>query len=227
MKYRHLLFILSLFIFSSCNSHYVPNNNQLAGQTKISKKQFVDENGDCWQDCLMPAIYEDEITTYHIYTGDASTEAVDLEEVEIEIKASKTEWVKKKADRNCLSADPNDCLVWCLVEVPAETETITVLKDINQSSNYEIKEIVKKKLIKKGGYVEKQKVICDDQVSPLLVLNIQNLLAEKKYETGPPTEKINTLLKAGLNNYQKDHNLPIGLLNFQTLDNLGVNYLGQ
>ncbi len=29
-----------------------------------------------------------------------------------------TAWVKKKADRNCLSADPNDCLVWCLVDQP-------------------------------------------------------------------------------------------------------------
>jgi len=27
-------------------------------------------------------------------------------------------WVKKKADRNCLSADPNDCLVWCKVDLP-------------------------------------------------------------------------------------------------------------
>ena len=38
-----------------------------------------------------------------------------------------TEWVKKKADRNCLSADPDDCLVWCLVEVPASIQ----FKDIN------------------------------------------------------------------------------------------------
>lgn len=30
--------------------------------------------------------------------------------------AAGTKWVKQKADRNCLSADPNDCLVWCLIE---------------------------------------------------------------------------------------------------------------
>lgn len=29
----------------------------------------------------------------------------------------KREWVKKQADRNCQSSDPNDCMVWCLVEV--------------------------------------------------------------------------------------------------------------
>lgn len=36
-----------------------------------------------------------------------------------------TKWVKKQADKNCLSADPNDCLVWCLVEVPAQYKTFT------------------------------------------------------------------------------------------------------
>ena len=43
----------------------------------------------------------------------------------IEVKPASTKWVKRKADRNCLSADPNDCLVWCLVEVPAEFTTVT------------------------------------------------------------------------------------------------------
>ncbi len=40
-------------------------------------------------------------------------------------RPASTKWVKKKADRNCLSADPNDCLVWCLVEVPQQTRTVT------------------------------------------------------------------------------------------------------
>lgn len=43
----------------------------------------------------------------------------------IEVTPASTKWVKKKADRNCLSADPNDCLVWCLVEVPAQYRTVT------------------------------------------------------------------------------------------------------
>lgn len=31
-------------------------------------------------------------------------------------------WVQKKTDTNCLSADPKDCLVWCLVEVPLNSK---------------------------------------------------------------------------------------------------------
>ena len=224
MKNTLLISSLLLFIFSACNTHYVPSNNQLTGSTKLSKKQTVDENGDCWQECLMPPVYSDEITTYNVYTGDAGTEDVDLEQVDIEIQAAKTEWIKKKADRNCLSADPNDCLVWCLVEVPAEIETLTILKDTSQSTNFEVRKIVKKILVKKGGKVEKQKVICDEKLSPELVLDVQRMLEENKYTTGPPTEKLNTMLRASLNKYQRDHNLPIGLLNFQTLDQLGINY---
>lgn len=224
MKNTVLLFALSLFIFSSCNTTYVPANDSSSGQTKISKKQFVDEHGVCWKECLMPSIYEDEITTYNVFTGNESDESVDLEEISIEIKPASTQWVKKKADRNCLSADPNDCLVWCLVESPAETETFTILKDTSQSTNFEVKEIVKKKLIKKGGYVEKQKTICDDKVSADLVMNLQLMLDKQKYETGPPTQTITTLLKSGLYKYQKDNNLPVGILNLQTLDKLGVEY---
>ncbi|NNE38120.1 MAG: hypothetical protein HKN08_07425, partial [Gammaproteobacteria bacterium] len=41
------------------------------------------------------------------------------------VSPATTKWVKRRADRNCLSANPDDCLVWCLVEVPEQTRTIT------------------------------------------------------------------------------------------------------
>lgn len=44
---------------------------------------------------------------------------------QIQTAPSSTKWVKRKADRNCLSADPNDCLVWCLVETPAQYRTVS------------------------------------------------------------------------------------------------------
>jgi len=42
----------------------------------------------------------------------------------IEIRPAGTKWIRKKADRNCLGADPDDCFVWCLVEVPAQYQDI-------------------------------------------------------------------------------------------------------
>jgi len=43
-----------------------------------------------------------------------------------------SKWVKKKANRNCLSADPNDCLVWCLVESSGGYEIIDTNKSGKQ-----------------------------------------------------------------------------------------------
>lgn len=42
----------------------------------------------------------------------------------IEVRPPGTKWIRKKSDRDCLGADPDDCFVWCLVEVPAQYQTI-------------------------------------------------------------------------------------------------------
>jgi hypothetical protein len=42
----------------------------------------------------------------------------------VEVRPATTKWVRKKADRDCLSADPEDCFVWCMVEIPAQYQSI-------------------------------------------------------------------------------------------------------
>jgi len=41
------------------------------------------------------------------------------------VSPATTKWVAGRADRNCLSEDPEKCKVWCLTEVPAQYKTIT------------------------------------------------------------------------------------------------------
>ncbi|MGB1205125.1 MAG: peptidoglycan-binding domain-containing protein [Chitinophagales bacterium] len=41
------------------------------------------------------------------------------------ISPASTKWVKGRADRNCLSEDPDKCKVWCLTEIPAQYKTVT------------------------------------------------------------------------------------------------------
>jgi len=41
------------------------------------------------------------------------------------VSPATTKWVKGRADRNCLSEDPDKCKVWCLTEVPAQYKTVT------------------------------------------------------------------------------------------------------
>ncbi len=53
-------------------------------------------------------------------------EMLDFEfEIE-EVSPARSEWIKKRADRNCLSAEPDDCLVWCLKEFPAQYDTVVI-----------------------------------------------------------------------------------------------------
>lgn len=77
----------------------------------------------------VPAVYETVTEKIQV-----SAEKISLAEVpgtyettteQIEISPAATKWVKRKGDRNCLSQDPNDCLVWCLVEVAAQYRTVT------------------------------------------------------------------------------------------------------
>ena len=56
----------------------------------------------------------------------------------VEVSPATTKWVKRMADKNCLSADPNDCQVWTLIEVPARYETITKTVLITPATTKEV-----------------------------------------------------------------------------------------
>jgi outer membrane protein OmpA-like peptidoglycan-associated protein/flagellar biosynthesis/type III secretory pathway protein FliH len=89
---------------------------------------------------VVPAVYE--TVTEQVLTKEASTK---IERVpakyetvteQIEVSPASTKWVKKKADKNCLSANPDDCLVWCLVEVAPQYRTITKTQRVGCDSGY-------------------------------------------------------------------------------------------
>ena len=87
--------------------------------TKAESKRLVE----------VPAVYESVTESYILepaYTKiDVLQPRYETTTERLETKPASTKWVKKRADANCLSANPDDCLVWCLVETPAEYQTIT------------------------------------------------------------------------------------------------------
>jgi hypothetical protein len=93
---------------------------------------------------MMPATFE--TVTETIMTKPASSRLVEVpaeygtETETLLVSPAATKWVKRKADKNCLAADPNDCQVWCLVEVPARYETVTktVMKSAASTKQVEI-----------------------------------------------------------------------------------------
>ena len=250
---------------------------------------------------------------------------------QIETAPASTKWVKRKADRNCLSADPNDCLVWCLVETPAQYRTVsrrvnvgcaggdgspnsncvtteaipakmgtrtsrvvrtpattreetipaeytTITKRVIKTPATTREEIIpaefktvtrrvlktpattttevipaeyqtvtrrvvrtpattrsidvpaeyttvtKRQLVRKGGFTEWREIVCGDRVTSQMVRDVQNALRTRGYDPGPADNVMGSRTKAALVKFQRENNLPVGQLDFETLRALGVDY---
>jgi hypothetical protein len=139
-----------------------------------------------------------------------------------------TKWVKKAADRNCLSADPNDCLVWCLVEQP-EIKTVRQRKEALSSDK-----IVE---IKKGIFIEKRfydeaaiETPCQEDAKPALQKAIIEALIKKKMLRKQQKDESATAytlfcesnFAQALTEFQEAEELPEGFWDLQTLQALGV-----
>lgn len=160
-------------------------------------------------------------------------------------------WVRGKADKNCLSANPKDCEVWCLKEVPAvytkvskrvektpaftnEVDVAAVTKVVPRKKIIEAerenkidvpatyKTIMKKVLVKKGGYQEWKEVLCEPMVTDNKISEIQNALKREGYDPGIIDNQMGGKTKQALIKFQQDKGLPVGNLNLETLKALGV-----
>jgi len=179
-------------------------------------------NGNCYAKCLIIDKVVTEIEEYVVYTGNKDEEEVELIEKQIVIQPETTKWMKKKADRNCLSADPDDCLVWCLVRVDPIVRTVTVLADTTQSKNFK-REIIEREVDRViGRSFEWREVVCENDVTRTLIGKIQQSLSDNQYYDGPIHGNFDLATKKALKLFQGENKLPIGQLDFETLDVLGV-----
>lgn len=177
--------------------------------------------GKCYALCYIQDQYTIKVDSFPIYSN---IENVSYKAENIKIQSAHTEWVKKKADRNCLSADPEDCFLWCLVENPAHYRTIKIPNDPRQAGEVSYEYIETKTSIRKGGFTEWREVVCGDNISADLVRRVQNALLKNGYNVGK--DGANNVLgaetKTALVKYQRDNGLPVGQLDFETLKSLGV-----
>ena len=283
----------------------------------------------------VPAEYE-TVTEEYVKEPESSRVVVrepryETQTEQIETAPSSTKWVKRKADRNCLSADPNDCLVWCLVETPAQYRTVsrrinvgcaggdgspnsncvttevipakmgtrtsrvvrtpattrteeipaeytTVTKRVIKTPATTREEIIpaefktmtrrvlqtpattttevipaeyttvtrrvvktpattrsidvpaeyttvtKRQLVRKGGFTEWREIVCGSDVTSQMVRDVQSALRSRGYDPGPADNVMGSRTKAALVKFQRENNLPVGQLDFETLKALGVDY---
>lgn len=234
--------------------------------------------GRCYARCYQADVYEnvpqmviDKPASYHIEKVPAKYETVNdvvvvkpaytktvtvpaeyetITEDQLVTPAGK-KWVKGKADENCLSADPKDCEVLCLVETPAvykkvtrkiekvaaynkEVEVPAVTKTVPRriliaeayDNKIEIpatyKSVLQRVLVKKGGYQGWKEVLCQQDITESKIAAIQNALIREGYDPGVIDNQMGQQTRDALIQFQKDKGLPVGNLNIETLNALGV-----
>jgi hypothetical protein len=80
---------------------------------------------------VAPAVYEASTEQVTVKAASKRLEVVPAvyetitEQESVEVAPATTHWEKGKATAACLSANPEDCRVWCLVKVPAKFKTVT------------------------------------------------------------------------------------------------------
>ncbi|MEM9545014.1 MAG: peptidoglycan-binding domain-containing protein [Bacteroidota bacterium] len=164
-----------------------------------------------------------EIEEFFVYTGDGN-ENVEIIEKKIVVKSAQTKWIKKPANlkTKCASPDPNDCMVWCLVEEEAVVRTIQVLVDTTQTKNDVIERIKKQTGEEKRGTMEWKEVVCEKYIDVSLIQSVQNRLLEKGFYGGDKNGKMDKSFKDALSLFQIENTLPVGQFDFETLDVHGV-----
>jgi hypothetical protein len=219
------------------------------------KEEMVIDKPVTYKTQTIPATYKTVFDT--VVTKPASVRTEEIAAVyetvveDIMVSPATQKWVKGVADAGCLSANPADCQVLCLQQVPAVykkvsrkiVKTPSYKQDIPLAAEYKIvskqvidqptrseqieipatyKKAIHKELLRKGGYSEWKEILCADKLTASRIVAIQKALKANGYDPGPLDDVFGSQTKAALVKYQQDKNLPVGNLNLETLRSLGV-----
>jgi hypothetical protein len=180
--------------------------------------------GSCYAKCLINDYgILDGQTSFPIFIGDDAT-GILLDTIEIKSKESTIKWMKKKTHRNCLEINPEDCLVFCMVEIPNKIDTIIVVVDTSVTDDYAWETFDTSKSIVKGNHTEWREVVCGQEIEDGFFNTLAAALDKHGFYVVNWEEKnvFMTELKAKLQEFQRANRLPIGVLDLETLEYLGL-----
>lgn len=218
MRFYLLLFSLLL---ASCNEKYYSYDDR---SYKNAEPGMPSAPGKCFDKTLVQDQYKISQQEFIVYTGDDYTIA-NVEKRKVVTKAKAVKWEKKKADRECLSANPEDCMVWCLVDLPEEHKEFYTVLDTNAIKEYEIQSLKLTEITHKGGFVVWEEVVCEKDLTQSLLSNLRNALYVGGHLSKIPIDlELDKVTTAALVKYQKEKLLPLGNLNIKTLEALGIEY---
>ena len=197
-----------------------PMNYENTGlDSKDENENSSEENGSCYMRLRSASEFLPKVFTYPKFTGNDAEIIKLLVAKQVEIMPAHTKWIKKKADKNCLSVNPEDCLVWCLVDVEQEIKTVHVLQDTFWTNEFIIEKLelqTKNEASEKSWY----KVVCKNRLTNNLIQRCKVALYNKGYQVLPSSVgKTNAFLEA-IKQYQIDNELIVGFLTVETYEHL-------
>jgi len=176
----------------------------------------------CYGKAIMPSVYASSHQLYPIYIGE-NTDADYLKSIDFTMEPARIA-LEERINENCLSPNPEDCIMVCEVMVPAKIKKKYVVVDTTQTDEYLWENLKVESLVKQGGYEEYVTVICGDKIDETFVAQISQVLAQKNYYGGGVNKIFSEALKQALIQFQKDNGLPEGQLDLVTLSKLGFGY---
>ncbi len=198
--------------------HVVYGQNELPPNTEV---------GQCYAKCYVQPLTKIHVFQLPIYLGDDSSSCQDyVKDTSFLIQDAMVAWKRILTDTTCRSAHSDDCFVWRLIdqnEIYYDLESLVI--DTMACKEFILETFEYIELLEEGTFSEYREVLCKKYETSDIVLLIQEKLFEKGYLRYQDINgTINGRTKSALESYQHSHELPVGNLNIETLEHLGVDY---
>jgi len=170
----------------------------------------------------MPDIIKTQSDSFPVFLGTYKKQKF-IQIVEVETQAAGIEW-EERINKNCLSKNPEDCLMVCSVAIPAKTQKYPIVIDTSATKDFIWKVFTSQTMVKEGGTEEYLAVICPEKIDETFVIQLSQQLRNRGFYLGRDHKIISQELKTSLENYQITEGFPKGQLDFATLASLGFGY---
>ncbi|MBK8555739.1 MAG: peptidoglycan-binding protein [Lewinellaceae bacterium] len=82
--------------------------------------------------------------------------------------------------------------------------------------------VAKRVLVRQGGFSEWREVLCNEKITGYTLKQIQAALKARGYDPGPASTQMGTKTRDSCGSFRLDNDLPVGNLDFETLNALGI-----
>lgn len=177
----------------------------------------------CFAKCMVPTFEQEEDFAFPAWTNEDSVynlRMVSQREIDV---PEHSRWLKKKADVNCQSENPDDCISWKEIKVPT---TFKIIKEYSDETpeNFSTEEFLDKNFENFVGSLEYHPILCEELIDEKILRAVVKELKYDKYLHEKARVELNEKTWKALYKFQLDNKLPVGNLNLATLDFMNLEY---